>query len=114
MIPTTLFTSAAAASGGNMTEFIIRNVLPLIMIFVVFYFLLIRPQQNRIKQHAAKIASAKRGDVVVTGGGLIGKVTKVDEAQDEVEIEIASGIKVRAVRSTLADVRTGTAKPAND
>jgi preprotein translocase subunit YajC len=112
MIPTTLFTSAAAASGGT-TGFILQMV-PLVLIFIVFYFLLIRPQQTRMKAHAAKIGAAKRGDVVVTGGGLIGKITKVDEAQDEVEVEIASGIKVRAVRSTLADVRTGTAKPAND
>ena len=105
-----MLASAASASSGPTA--IIMQIAPLLLIFVVFYFLLIRPQQNRMKQHAAKVAGAKRGDMVVTGGGLIGKVTKVDES--EIEIEIASGVKVKAVKSTLSDVLTTTAKPAND
>lgn len=102
---------ASAASSGGTTAFLIQMA-PLLLIFVVFYVLLIRPQQNRMKLHAAKIAGAKRGDMVVTGGGLIGKVTKVDET--EIEIEIASGVKVKAVKTTLSDVLTPTVKPAND
>jgi preprotein translocase subunit YajC len=110
MISNSLFASAAAASGGA-TGFILQMV-PLVLIFVVFYFLLIRPQQTRMKAHAAKIGAAKRGDMVVTGGGIVGKVTKVDD--NEVEVEIATGIKVKVIKSTLADVLTGTTKPAND
>lgn len=105
-----LHAQAGAASGG--TGAFLVQLMPLLLIFVIFYFLLIRPQQRRMKEHSAKVAAAKRGDTVVTGGGLIGKVTKVDD--NEVEVEIASGVKVRAVKSTLADVRNPTANPAND
>ncbi len=105
-----MYASAAAASGG--TGAFIMQMVPLLLIFVVFYFLLIRPQQTRMKAHAAKIGAVKRGDSVVTGGGLIGKVTRVDDS--EVEVEIASGVKVKALKSTLADVLTPGVKPAND
>lgn len=105
-----MFASAASASGG--TGAFIMQMVPLLLIFVVFYFLLIRPQQTRMKAHAAKIGAVKRGDSVVTGGGLIGKVTKVDDS--EVEIEIASGVRVKALKSTLSDVLTPGVKPAND
>ena len=71
----------------------------------------IRPQQARVKQHKAMIEAVKKGDVAVTGGGLIGRVSKVDG--DEVEIELAPNVRVRAVKSTLTEVR-GTTKPAND
>lgn len=99
----------APASGGAM----IMQIAPLLLIFVVFYFLLIRPQQKRMKDHRAMIDAVKKGDNVVTGGGLIGKVTRVDE--NEVEVEVASGVKVRAVKSTLTDVRpAGGTRPAND
>jgi preprotein translocase subunit YajC len=104
--------TAAPAGAGNSTAAIIMNIVPLLLIFVVFYFLLIRPQQQRMKAYATKVAGAKRGDTVVTGGGIIGKVTKATD--DEVEIEIANGVKVRVVRSTLADVVLPTGKPAND
>jgi preprotein translocase subunit YajC len=103
---------AQAASSANGTAALFMNIAPLLLIFVVFYFLLIRPQQRRMKDHAAKIAGVKRNDNVVTGGGLVGKVTKVED--DHVEIEIASGVKVRAVKSTLADVLSPVGKPAND
>lgn len=104
------FAQAASESGGNAAIFM--NVAPLLLIFVVFYFLLIRPQQRRMKDHQTKIGAAKRGDTVVTGGGIIGKVTKADD--NELEIEIASGVKVRVMRATIADVVGPTAKPAND
>jgi preprotein translocase subunit YajC len=102
----------SAAAGGSGGAAIFMQMAPLLLIFVVFWFLLIRPQQRRMREHAAKIAGAKRGDMVVTGGGLIGKVTKVDDT--EVEIELAQGVKVRAVKTTLSDVLAPGGKPAND
>ena len=88
------------------------QVFPLVLIFIIFYFLLIRPQQRRMKQHQAMIAAVKKNDVAVTGGGIIGKVTKVDET--EAELEIAPNVRVRVLKSTLSDVRPHGAKPAND
>ncbi len=85
---------------------------PLLLIFVIFYFLLIRPQTRRVKEHQGMIAAVKRNDIAVTSGGLIGKVTKVDEA--EIELEIATGTRVRVVKSMLSEVRPHGAKPAND
>ena len=87
-------------------------LLPYALIFVIFYFLLIRPQSQRAKQHRAKIAEVKKNDQVITGGGLIGKVVKVDE--HEVEVELAPGLKVRAVKATLSDVTPHGSKAAND
>ncbi|MGX9354153.1 preprotein translocase subunit YajC [Roseobacteraceae bacterium S113] len=81
--------------------------IPLILIFAIMYFLLIRPQQKKMKDHQAMVAAVRRGDVVVTQGGLIGKVIKVKE-DGEVEVEIAEGVKVRVVQATLADVRSKT------
>ncbi|HYD11572.1 MAG TPA: preprotein translocase subunit YajC [Allosphingosinicella sp.] len=101
--------SGGAQSGG--AGFFLQMA-PLLLIFVIFYFLLIRPQQKRMKAHQAMIQSAKPRDTVITNGGLIGKVTKVDE--HELEIEIAQGIKVRVVKSMLADIRPHGAKAAND
>ena len=88
------------------------QILPLLFVFVIFYLLMIRPQQRRMKEHAATIAAVKKGDEVVTAGGVRGKVTKV--ADDEVEVEIAQGVKVRIVKSTLSHVLTKNSKPAND
>jgi preprotein translocase subunit YajC len=85
---------------------------PLLFIFVIFYFLLIRPQTRRVKEHRDMIGAVKRNDTAVTSGGLIGKVTKVDEA--EVELEIAQGTRVRVVKTMLSEVRPHGAKPAND
>ncbi|HYJ52981.1 MAG TPA: preprotein translocase subunit YajC [Allosphingosinicella sp.] len=85
---------------------------PFVLIFVIFYFLLIRPQQRRMKQHQAMLGQVKPRDMAVTTGGLIGKVTKVDEA--EIELEIAQGVRVRVVKSMLSDVRPHGAKAAND
>ena len=78
----------------------IGQFVPLILIFVIMYFLLIRPQQKKMKEHQALVAGLRRGDQVVTQGGLIGKVSKVkDDA--EIEVEIAEGVKVRVVRQTI-------------
>ncbi|WP_414902015.1 preprotein translocase subunit YajC [Sphingomonas flavalba] len=101
---------AAAPTGGM--SFLIQMV-PLIAIFVIFYFLLIRPQQQRMKKHRAMIDAARKGDQVVTGGGLVGKVTKVDDAF--VEVEIAANVRVKVVKATLSDITpAGGARPAND
>ena len=101
--------TAASAPTAGATGFILQMA-PLLLIFVIFYFLLIRPQQRRLKAHQALIASVKKNDTVVTGGGLIGKVTRVDEA--EVEVELAPNVRVKALKATLTEVRG--AKPAND
>jgi preprotein translocase subunit YajC len=105
----------AQAAGGQSagTAGIVMQMLPLVLIFIVFYFLLIRPQQTRMKAHKAKIEAVKKGDQVVTGGGLVGKVVRVDDVY--ADIELAPGMKVKAVKSTLTDViDPTTAKPAND
>jgi preprotein translocase subunit YajC len=81
--------------------------IPLILIFVIMYFLLIRPQQKKLKEHKAMVEALRRGDQVVTQGGLIGKVAKVKD-NDEIEVELAEGVKVRVVRSTVAQVLSKT------
>ncbi|MEO9574190.1 MAG: preprotein translocase subunit YajC [Tateyamaria sp.] len=80
---------------------------PLILIFGIMYFLLIRPQQKKVKEHAAMVGALRRGDQVVTQGGLIGKVTKVKD-DNEIEVEVADGVKVRVVQSTIAQVLSKT------
>lgn len=103
--------AGAAPSGAGTTAFLVQ-MFPLVAIFVIFYFLLIRPQQRRMKAHQAMIAAVKKNDVVVTGGGLVGKVTRVDEA--EVEVELAPNVRVKALKGTLTEVRPHGQKPAND
>ena len=109
-ISSLLLAAAAAPSGG--ASFFIQTI-PLVLVFVIFYFLMIRPQQRRMKEHQAQIMAVNKNDRVVTGGGLIGKVTKVTDT--EVEVELAQGIRVMAVKSTLTQVvDPKSAKPAND
>ena len=103
-------TNAGTAAGGAGLGFI--SILPWIAILVIFYLLMIRPQQKRVKQHQAMVAAVKPRDTAVTNGGLIGKVTKVDE--HEVELEVAQGVRVRVVKSMLSDIRPHGAKAAND
>jgi preprotein translocase subunit YajC len=89
------------------------QLLPLLFIVLIFYFLLIRPQQRRMKAHQEMIANLKRGDVVVTSGGMIGKIKSV--ADDEVRVELAPNMEVRVVRGTISEVRSKTEPaPAND
>ncbi|HLL32286.1 MAG TPA: preprotein translocase subunit YajC [Allosphingosinicella sp.] len=111
MFSSPAFASSGAATQGGFAAILVQFA-PLLLIFVIFYFLLIRPQSRRMKQHRDMIAAVKRNDVAVTSGGLIGKVTKVEEA--EIELEIASGTRVRVVKSMLSEVRPHGAKPAND
>ena len=83
---------------------VLFQIMPLILIFFVFYFLIIRPQQNKVKEHTAMVNAVKKGDEVVTQGGLIGKVSKV--SGDEVTIDFGDNVNIRAVKSTLAHVRS--------
>lgn len=106
MFVTPAYAQAAGGAAGAFTSFV-----PLILIFAIMYFLLIRPQQKKVKEHQAMVAAVRRGDQVVTQGGLIGKVTKVKD-DGEVEVEIASGVNVRVVKSTIAQVRSKT-EPAD-
>jgi preprotein translocase subunit YajC len=96
---------AQAADGGAAGAFL--QFLPLILIFAIMYFLLIRPQQKKMKEHQAMVEALRRGDQVVTQGGLIGKVTKVKEG-NELEVELAEGVKVRVVKNTIAQVMSKT------
>jgi preprotein translocase subunit YajC len=90
-------------AGGND---MLMSLLPFILIFVIMYLLILRPQQKRQKQHQEMLKNVRRGDTVVTSGGLIGKVTKkVDDDATEIEIEIAEGLRVRQSRAMIADVR---------
>lgn len=85
----------------------IAQFVPLILIFAIMYFLLIRPQQKKVKQHQAMVTALRRGDQVVTQGGVIGKVVKVKD-DGELEVEIADGVKVRIIQSTIATVMSKT------
>ncbi len=85
----------------------IQSFVPLILIFGIMYFLLIRPQQKKVKEHAAMVDAVRRGDQIITQGGVIGKVVKVKD-DGEVEVEIADGVKVRIIKATIAQVLSKT------
>lgn len=91
--------AAPAAGGGD----VFMSLMPLLLIFVVFYFLLIRPQQQKAKQHRSMIDNLKRGDQIVTAGGLIGKITRVEGGDSALTVEIAPNVQVKVVRQTVAD-----------
>ena len=103
--------TSGAAQPGGIAVFLFQSF-PFLLVFLIFYMLWIRPQQQRVKQHQAEIAAVKKGDEVITGGGIRGRVTKVGD--DEAEVEIAQGIKVKVIKSTLSQVLSGAGKPAND
>jgi len=114
MFSSPAFAQAAggAAPAGGGAGFLVQMV-PLLLVFVIFYFLLIRPQQKRMKEHRALIDAVKKGDMVVTAGGVVGKVMRVDDL--EVEVEIAPNVRVKVIKATLSDIRTANSvKPAND
>jgi len=98
-----LISEAYAQAGGGTTD-MLTSLLPLVLIFVVFYFLLIRPQQKKMKDHKAMIEAVRRGDVVTTAGGIIGKIVKVQE-DGIVQVEIAEGVKVKVLKGTIGEVR---------
>ena len=101
---------SAAAGGQGPDPWM--NLLPFVGMGLIFWFLIIRPQMKRQKEHQAKVASMKKGDKVVTAGGLIGKVVKVDD--DYADIELAQGVRVKAVKSTIGDIVPPAGKAAND
>jgi preprotein translocase subunit YajC len=88
-----------------MNDPFLQSLIPLILLFGIFYFLIIRPQQQKMKAHQAMVSAVKRGDIVVTAGGLIGKVAKVKD-DGEVMVEIADNVQVRVLKSTLTEVRS--------
>jgi preprotein translocase subunit YajC len=103
--------AAPAGQPSGATSALIQFA-PLLLIFVIFWFLVMRPQQQKVKQHQASIAAVKKGDDIVTGGGIRGRVTKVTD--DEAEVEIAQGVKIRVVKSTISQVLTPNTSAAND
>ncbi len=109
MFITPAYAQGAGAPGGDF----ITSLVPLVLIFVIFYFLLIRPQQKRAKEHKALVDGLRRGDQIVTAGGIVAKVTKVKEGDEEIEVEIATDVKVKLFRSTVTTVLSKT-EPAKD
>ena len=106
-------TPAYAQAAGGAAANPIMQFLPLILIFAIMYFLMIRPQQKKAKEHKAMVEALRRGDQVITQGGVIGKVSRVKEGENEVEVEIADGVKVRIVKSTIVQVLNKTEPAAN-
>ena len=98
-----LISPAYAQGTGLMDQSALVQFLPLVLIFIVFYFLLIRPQQKKQKDHRAMLEALRRGDRVVTGGGILGTVSKV-VSPEEVEVDLASNVRVRVLRSTITSV----------
>lgn len=96
-------TAGGAAGAGSL----VSSLVPFVLIFGIMWFLLIRPQQKKVKEHRAMVEALRRGDQVLTAGGIVGKVSKVKE-DGEVEVEIADGVKVRVVRSTISAVLSKT------
>ena len=99
-----LITPAYAQSPFGGSTDMLTSLLPFVLIFVIMYFLILRPQQKRVKQHAELVKNVRKGDTVITSGGLVGRVTKVVD-DDQVEIEIADGVRVRQMRQMVTDVR---------
>ena len=100
-----MFITPAYAQGGLFGgSDMFMSLLPFAAIFVIMYFLILRPQQKRVKQHQELVKNVRRGDSVVTNGGLVGKVTKVID-DDQIEVEVAEGVRVRQMRQMIADVR---------
>ncbi len=106
-----MFVSAAYAQTAGGTGGLaggLGGILPIILIFGIMYFLMIRPQQKKMKEHKAMVAALRRGDQVLTQGGIIGKVTKVKDDANEIEVEIAEGVKIRVMRHTITAVLNKT------
>jgi preprotein translocase subunit YajC len=95
----------AQAAGAADTNSMLMSLLPFALIFVIMYFLILKPQQKKLKDHQALVKNVRRGDTVITNGGLVGKVTKVVD-DDQIEVEIADGVKIRQMRQMITGVRT--------
>jgi preprotein translocase subunit YajC len=112
LISTAFAQSLPFGLGSGDSSSMITSLMPLILIIVIMYFLVLRPQQQRVKQHREMVKTLRRGDSVVTNGGLVGKVTKVVD-DDQIEVEIADGVRVRQMRSMVSEVRA-KGEPAKD
>ncbi len=108
MFITPAYAQAAGAGGTDM----LMSLLPFVLIFVIMYFLILRPQQKKVKAHQELVKNVRRGDTVITTGGLIGKVTRVVD-DSEIELQIGEGVKVRQLRALITDVRA-KGEPAKD
>lgn len=100
-----LITPAFAQTAAAPVDPLGGMLIPMLLMFVIFYFFLIRPQSQRAKEHRAKMNAVRRGDTVITSGGMIGRVLKASDTSDEIEVELADNLKVRILKSTLMDVR---------
>jgi preprotein translocase subunit YajC len=100
MLISPAYAQAVPAGGSDM----LMSLLPFVLIFVIMYFLILRPQQKRVKQHQEMVKNVRKGDTVVTSGGLVGRITKVID-DDQIEVEIAEGVRVRQMRQMVSDVR---------
>jgi preprotein translocase subunit YajC len=109
MFVTPAFAQTAGTPGAGAA---LAQFLPIILIFIIFYFLLIRPQQQKMKQHRAMVEALRRGDQVVTSGGIVGKVSKVQE-DGMVEVEIADNVKVKVIKATISQVLNKTEPAAS-
>ncbi|HHZ10122.1 MAG TPA: preprotein translocase subunit YajC [Rhizobiales bacterium] len=107
-----MFVTPAYAQGVGATPDMFVSILPFVLIFVIMYFLIIRPQRTQMKKRGEMLAAIRRGDTVVTGGGLVGKVTKVID-DNELEVDLGNGVKVTALRATISDVRVKGEPVAN-
>jgi len=108
-----MFISPAFAQvGGAQGSDMLMSLLPFILIFVIMYFLILRPQQRRVKQHQEMVKNVRRGDTVITSGGLVARVTKVVD-EDKIEIELADGVRAMQMRSMVSEVRA-KGEPAKD
>lgn len=107
-----MFVTPAYAQGVGTSPDMFISILPFVLIFVIMYFLIIRPQRTQLKKRGEMLAAIRRGDTVITGGGFVGKVTKVID-DNELEIDLGGGTKVMALRSTIADVRVKGEPVAN-
>lgn len=102
----------AQAAGAADTNSMLMSLLPFALIFVIMYFLILKPQQKKLKDHQELVKNIRRGDTVVTNGGLVSKVTKVVD-DDQIEVEIADGVRIRQMRGMISGVRT-KGEPAKD
>jgi preprotein translocase subunit YajC len=109
MFVTPAFAQAAGPFGGDS---LLVTMLPFVLIFVIMYFLILRPQQKRVKEHGELVKNLRRGDTVVTSGGLVGKVTKVVD-DEQIEVEIADGVRIRQMRQMITGVRAKS-EPVKD
>jgi preprotein translocase subunit YajC len=112
MFVTPAFAQAAGAPAGGGAMDIFTSLMPILLLVVIFWLLIFRPQQKRLKEQKAMLSAITRGDTVVTTGGIVGKVTKAVDGED-LEVEIAQGTRVKVVRSMIADVRSKS-QPVND